>query len=291
MTWRENKLAARAADSLGEPDRVFHISRTRSIAIVAFAVLLILWGIVGSYLWFAVLNAGAKALKGYALLVVIPAGIGATLLYRTSRTRGLTVLTYPTGILVANRSDVFSFPWDEIVEIRLGNVHNPIIDYDMTGQIASLVLPGRNTFWYGGLNSLMLTTSDGRTGEIPVAITGFRELTIRVQRETAEHLWPMTMERFRAGEPLTFGPDTAHQDQLQCDSRSIPWNEIGSAVVVSTNLVVRRKAGLFKHWHKLAISEIPNPHVFLRLLLTMIDHAGSLRPATNPGVGLPDSEQ
>lgn len=291
MAWRDNELAARAADALGEPDRVFHISRSRSLAIVMIGFLLILWGFIGLYLGFAVLNAGAKAFKGYALFVFVPAGIGATLLYRLSRTRGLTVLTYPTGILIVNRGDVVSFAWDEIVEIRLGNVSDAVIAYEKIGQIASLVLPGRNTFWYGGSNTLTLTTSDGRTGEIPVALAGFKELTIRIQQETARRLWPMTVDRFRSGEPMTFGPFTAQHDELRHGSRAIPWNEIDRVIVLSISLIVRRKAGLFKPWQKVAISEIPNPHLFLRLVKSMTDNPETLRPATKPEGGLADSEQ
>jgi hypothetical protein len=276
MAWRDNELAAQAAETLGEPDRVFHVSPARSIAIGAIGFLLALWGIVGSILWFAVLNAGAKVLKGYFILVLAPAGIGLTMLYRIVRTRGLTVLTYPTGILVVNRGDVFSFPWDEIVDIRLGNVNDLVIEHDEAGQITSLVLPGMNTTWFGGSNTLTLTTSDGRIGQIPVAVPGFKELTIRVQKETAERLWPITVAKFQAGETIAFGPFIVLRDRLIRDSKEIFWSDLGQVKVSMTNLVVRKKAGMFKDWQNLPVAEVANPHLFVRFVKTMIDDAESL---------------
>jgi hypothetical protein len=264
MAWRDNELAARAADALGEPDGVYHLTLGRRIAFITVATLSVAWAIIGSFVWFGVFKAGAKGLKGYIFLVLAPAFIGISMFASLWRSRGLTVLTYPTGILVVNRGEVWTFPWDDIATISLGSGKTPLVETDESGAVRWVAIPGTNSAWYGGTNSLTITTADGREGVIPVAVPGFRDLSVRIQKETFPRLWGETWSRFCGGEPIDFGLVTATFAGLSDGKKELLWDDF-KEIAVSGKLVVRKTGGWIKDWRNDDLGNYPNANLLVRL--------------------------
>jgi hypothetical protein len=265
MSWRDDETAAQAAAALGEPDEAFHITPGRVVAAIVGGILLFLWGISGTLIWIFFVGLKGAAIKVYLLLVLLPGLGGLFMMYRFVKMRKLKVLVYPTGILVINQKEIWSFPWDEIekVEMKMGKA--PLLARSEDGTMSASILAS-NDAYYGGMNYLQLTSYDGRSGTIPVIVPGFTRLAERVQNETFRRLFPKAMERFDAGEVLVYGPIVLTRAGLESGKKELPWDDVNELKVNSKVVTISKKSGVFKTWFTGQLSAIPNAHVLVAML-------------------------
>src|SRR5262245_59314034 len=101
MDLSDDDHLTRSVTELGEPDALFRISQARFLAKLLVGVLLLLFGVVGNYLWWVHGPGNFDAFIAH-LLIVLPLG-GIGLLWHMYRQRGLLVLVYPTGLLRLRR--------------------------------------------------------------------------------------------------------------------------------------------------------------------------------------------
>lgn len=72
---------------------------------------------------------------------------------------------------------------------------------------------------------------------------------------------PKAIERFNAGQGLSFGPLTVDPAGISAGDQSLAWDEIED-VRTRQGVVTVKKAGKWLSWHKVGVSQIPNYFVF-----------------------------
>ncbi|OWK45057.1 DUF6585 family protein [Fimbriiglobus ruber] len=254
----------RCREELGEPDAVFGLSPGRFRAKFALGVALVTLSLVGNYLYWV--EGPAFVNKGSLLLLILPPASGVMLLWHLYRTRGLHVLAYPTGLLRVQRREVESFPWAEIVEVRVkadsGTV--AVRPDDAGGVTACWLEVGVPVFqiWNGGL---IVRRADGTEVKFTPVVSEYGQLVERVQRATFLFLGPPAIAKYAAGEPQVFGPFEVGWDGLRVGKNVLPWVELGDVSIVQKKLSVKRK-GKWLTWTTQDLESIPNPHVLLALI-------------------------
>ena len=131
----------RATAELGDPDALFQVGRGRFLAKLAVGLLLLLFGVVGNYLWWV---HGPATFGHFEILFLLGVPLtGVALLWHMYRNRGLFVLVYPTGLLRLRRGEVDSFPWAEVDHVRLKvqRVGEARTEYDAAGGPVACWLP------------------------------------------------------------------------------------------------------------------------------------------------------
>ncbi len=268
---------ARAADALGDPAATFTVSPARLRGRVAIAGLLIVYGFVANYFWWTV---GPARFEHIVLVILFgPPVTGLSMLRHVARARGLTVLAYPTGVLRVQGTEVESYPWDEIETVRIRAVAaEPRIERGGNGEVSAAWLavePPVLRVWDAGVT---VVRTDGTEATFGPALGDYPDLAERVQRGTFAALWPDVWERYRAGEPLAFGPFLASWAGLQFGKLMLPWADVAEVAVSQKNLSVKR-AKKWLPWAVVELGDVPNPHVFVGLIAAARRHAGVVEPA------------
>lgn len=255
---------ARAVGELGPPDHLFRVAAGWARAKLLVAAGMILFGAVGSYLWFAVGPGDFNILIKFLLM---PPVLGAALLVHLVRNRGLAVLVYPTGLLRLRRGEVESFPWDEVAAVKLKVQAAAVaVSRDPDGEPAAAWVPVVVPSVQVWTARLTVERVDGASAHFGPALDGYDRLAEEVQRRTFGRFWADARGRVAAGHPVPFGDLSVYRDGLHHAGKFLRWREVKEVVVSQGRLTVKRE-GKWLPWAVLKdIAEVPNPHVLLALV-------------------------
>ena len=115
---------------------------------------------------------------------------------------------------------------------------------------------------------------------------GYSDLVERVQRATLPDALGKALARYRAGEPVAFGPFTVNWGGLESAGKLLPWPDLAEVALAGKNLTVKRK-GKWLAWATHELEAVPNPHAFL----TLVDRARRMAvPAAKPAAE-PEEDQ
>lgn len=251
-------------EQLGEPDAVYRVSPGRFRVKLAAGLLLTVGGGAGAaaLFWFAP-KAGVAAAK----LVLAPLGFGVLLLWHLSRSRGLAVLAYPTGLFRAQRGKVESYPWDQVTAVTLKADKGEIVvtradDGAVTGCRIAVDPPAVRI----GSANLTVTRADGVAAEFTPALEDYADLVERVQLATYPTLWAAAWCDLLAGRPVEFGPLQVTLTGVKASKGTeLRWAEFGEVTVAAKRITVKRP-GKWVSWTTVALETVPNPHVLIGLM-------------------------
>ena len=271
----------RSLTELGEPDALFRVGRGRFLAKLSLGVLLLGYGVVANYLWFAH-GPGTFGHFELLLLVVVPLS-GAALLWHMYRQRGLFVLVYPTGLLRLRRGEVDSFPWREVdhVRVKVQRAAGAEITRGLDGGPTAAWLPAEvPTFqlWNAGLS---VVRADGVEAHFGPALTDYDRLAEEVQRRTFAVLWPLVWGRFLGGGAVTFGDLEATRNGLRHAGKFLAWPDVKELAVAQGKLSVKQ-GGKWLPWALLDVQAVPNPHVLFALVAEAKRAPAGLLTQPNP---------
>lgn len=265
----DNDHLSRSVTELGEPEALFQISRGRFLTKLSVGALLVVLGLVVNYIWWF---EGPARFDHYTLVLLLSLPLtGACLLWHMYRQRGLAILIYPTGLLRLRRGEIDSFPWNEIVQVRVKvqRADSATIIRDSEGSvIASWLIADVPTFrlWKGGLH---VSREDGVEAQFSAALTDFTQLATEVQRRTFEIQWPQIWDRFLSGTPIYFG------ENLELSIRGIDyaskhirkhirWSDIKELTILQGVLRIKQKGKWYAQIH-IDMFSIQNPHILFAL--------------------------
>jgi hypothetical protein len=264
MTLPDDEHLTRSVTELGEPEALFRVSRARFLAKLAVGILLIVYGVVGNYLWWVHGPAVPDHLAIF-LLIILPLS-GPFLLWHMYRQRGLFVLVYPTGLLRLRRGEVDSFPWREVDHVRLKvqRTGAATITRDPDGTLTACWLPAEvPTFqlWNAGLS---VAREDGVEAHFGPALSDFDQLAAEIQKRSFVFIWPVVWDRFVAGTPVAFGDLEVSRTGLRYAGKFLRWAEVKELSVAQGKLSVKQ-AGKWLPWALIDMHGIPNPHILFAL--------------------------
>lgn len=258
----------RATAELGEPDVLFQVSRGRFLTKLAVGLLLMLFGVVGNYIWWV---HGPATFGHFEILFLLGVPLtGLALLWHMYRNRGLFVLIYPTGLLRLRRGEVDSFPWSDIDHIRLKvqRASEARTEWDANNALVACWLPTEVPNFQLWKAWLTVAREDGIVAHFGPALSDYERLTEEVQRRSFAVLWPLVWDRFRAGHSIEFDDFEATASGLRHEKKLLPWHEVKELTVAQGKLSVKQ-AGKWLPWALVDIGGIPNPH----LLFALVDEA------------------
>jgi hypothetical protein len=259
----DNQLE-RVIQELGEPDASYGVGPARFLAKLFAGIGLLLGGcaLIGAVFGFGL---GGAAAFFHKFLILLPVS-GGLVLWNVYRSRGLHVLLYPTGLLKFQRGDVESFPWGEIETVRLKTDQGSVeLVRDETGALVDCwvsVEAPLVQFWKAGVT---VARADGSSARLTPAVEGYADLAERVQRATLADALAKAVQRYRAGEPVAFGPFTINWGGLEMAGKLLPWPDLAEIALAGKNLTVKRK-GKWLAWATHDLEQVPNPHAFLALV-------------------------
>jgi hypothetical protein len=271
----------RSLTELGEPDALFRVSRGRLLAKLALGVLLLVYGVVANYLWFAH-GPGTFGHFELILLLVVPLS-GAALLWHMYRQRGLYVLVYPTGLLRLRRGEVDSFPWREVEHVRLKvqRAAGAEITRGFDGAPTACWLPAEvPTFqlWNAGLS---VVRGDGVEAHFGPALTDYDRLAEEVQRRTFAVLWPAVWNRFTEGGAVAFGDLELSRVGLRHAGKFLTWPDVKEPTIAQGKVSIKQ-GGKWLPWALLDVQAVPNPHVLFALVAEAKRVSAGLLTQPNP---------
>jgi len=263
MDLPDDEHLMRSMTELGDPEAIFRVSRGRFFAKLALGLLLIVYGLVANYLWWA----HGPATFGHfelLLLIVLPL-MGPALLWHMYRQRGLFVLVYPTGLLRLRRGEVDSFPWREIdhIRIKVQRAGAIILERANGVPVACSIPVDVPTFqlWNAGLS---VAREDGVEAHFGPALTDYERLVDQVQRRSFAFLWPMVWERFQSGATVAFGDLEASPGGIRYTGKFLRWGDLKELSVAQGKLSIKQD-GKWLPWALIDVHSIPNPHVLFAL--------------------------
>lgn len=262
----DQDLLGRSLSELGEPDSLYRISRGRFLTKLAIGALLVVVGLIANYLWW--FEGGGGFHNHFVLIFLIGLPFtGMYLLIHMFRQRGLVILIYPTGLLRLCRGEIGSFPWQEIVEVRVKIQRTDSAEFlrDPDGNLIACWLPATApTFklWNTGLS---MTREDGVECQFSSALTDYSMLAEEVQRRTFAVLWPRIWERFLSGSPVPFGDVEVSILGIRHGGKLIRWGNVKELSIIQGK--IRLKQG--GKWMSLVLTDVyavANPHLLFALV-------------------------
>jgi hypothetical protein len=188
---------------------------------------------------------GPGIVRGIGLgLVLLAAGVSA--LVRARRTRGLRVFVFPDGLARVQGRAAEVLRWDDVNRVRR--------------------VPGvrKGEFSVRSPYQVVLVRRDGREFEFNESLVGVKDLRALAEDHTLPHMLPPAVDAYRAGEAVGFGAVGLSREGIHHGKRTLPWDAFEGAEATRGRLTVRA-TGARRPFCRVAIAEVPNPHVFLAL--------------------------
>ena len=254
-------LFERCREELGEPDALFSVSPKRFWAKFGLGLLLLAYGVGANIVaW----DQGLWGVDHVSFLVLFaPPLTGFSILRHLYNTRGLRVLFYPNGIMRLQRSEIESYPWDEIDEIRLKTEQGAIVvQRDDDGQIRDCWVVVDSPVFQISQAATHVRRADGVQAKFTPALAEYPELVERIQRATFRILWANFLAARQAGEPLAFGAWVITEKGLKADKTVIAWRDIQSIELRAKSVVVKNKVAKVVTIAQ-ELESLPNPHLAL----------------------------
>jgi hypothetical protein len=134
------------------------------------------------------------------------------------------------------------------------------------------VSTGRGPVFLGGL--LRLRLSGRRPIVFPFSIPRLEAFAQLLYDLMLARMLPASLDRLRQGERVRFGPLEADLTGLWARGSFLPWDRVVPATLTEDDVVLRR-LGRDEPWFSAALEDVPNVHVFLALVRSLLaDRAG-----------------
>jgi hypothetical protein len=210
----------------------------------------------------------------------VAAGVGVFLLillgtyaFRIIRF-GRRVTVHRDGVEVATALRMRHFPWAD-----LERAWERIVSQYMNG------VHQWTRHW------VVLEDARGRKAKFSGDPTEMTEIAAVVMQRSLPYLAAKILERFEAGETVSFGPIVADTDGLRTGWRDqLAWSEVADVRSENGSLGIFRR-GSFDPWYIVEFGDVPNYRVLLGLAKHAIHQNGRARaanPVGRPGSSLPD---
>ena len=199
--------------------------------------------------------------KGFAKLFM-----GARKRQQVLAGRSLRLFVYPWGVRWIDGGEEVSAGWDEVTHVwqaiirHSANGSPTYTDYRYTLRLAD----GRSRDFRGTLparsaratRAVLLAPTPGITTPITIEQLG-RLLETGVTRAQL----PKAIERFNAGQAVSFGPLSVGPGGIAAGDQLLPWSEI-QEVQTRKGMVSVKRSGKWLAWKRAQVSQIPNYFIF-----------------------------
>jgi tRNA A-37 threonylcarbamoyl transferase component Bud32 len=185
-----------------------------------------------------------------------------------------SILVFGWGIRASDGQGEVSARWEEITQLWREATQQPIatVTYQMRYRYRLQFASGRFQVFAGMLGEgtdrwsrvTPLVARPGVTTRVTIEQLG-RLLDDGVTRVQL----PLALDRFRAGQPVVFGPLAVGQNGVASGPQLLPWTEI-HGVQARNDAVFFMRAGIWWPWARLLASQIPNYPVFEALVRTVL---------------------
>lgn len=195
--------------------------------------------------------------------------------------RSMRVLVFPWGFQWINEKDELTARWDELAAVTCDNrrilvygIHART-EYDYRFRLTD----GRNRRFQGRLNRGKAKRSQRA---VPEAVAGqttpvtIEQLGRILQSGVTRVQLPVAVERYNAGQVVSFGAVKVGPDGITAGKDSLPWSEI-EGIRTQRGTVIVRKSGKWLPWKNVQVSQIPNYFVFDALVHAILAQRSSAR--------------
>ncbi|HKI32209.1 MAG TPA: DUF6585 family protein [Gemmataceae bacterium] len=236
-------------EPLGEPTAVFKAGKGHLIARVAAAVSTLVLGLALIGIAIAVLFVGRD--WGHVPKVIL-VGVGLIAISarnwrRLRQTRGLWVIVYPEALVRVQGETADVLSWKEIVTVCRASF--------TSSERGKSTNPARR---------LTLQTGTCKTFEFDESLAGLSQLRELVEEHTLEHLLHPALDRYEAGEEVTFGSVRASCEGMRFGGNILPWADYDGAEVSKGVLTVTARDAS-RPFCKVPVRDVPNSHVLIAL--------------------------
>jgi len=188
--------------------------------------------------------------------------------------RSLRLFFYPWGVRWIDGPEEVSAGWDEVTHVwqavtrHSANGSPTYTDYRYTLRLAD----GRSRDFRGTLparsarasGAVLLAPTPGITTPITIEQLG-RLLETGVTRAQL----PKAIERFNAGQAVSFGPLSVGPSGIAAGDQLLPWSEI-QEVQTRKGMVSVKRSGRWLAWKRVQVSQIPNYFIFDTLVRAIL---------------------
>jgi len=188
--------------------------------------------------------------------------------------RSLRLFFYPWGVRWIDGPEEVSAGWDEVTHVwqavtrHSANGSPTYTDYRYTLRLAD----GRSRDFRGTLparsarasGAVLLAPTPGITTPITIEQLG-RLLETGVTRAQL----PKAIERFNAGQAVSFGPLSVGPSGIAAGDQLLPWSEI-QEVQTRKGMVSVKRSGKWLAWKRAQVSQIPNYFIFDTLVRAIL---------------------
>ncbi|WP_020468721.1 DUF6585 family protein [Zavarzinella formosa] len=268
---------AEITSRLGEPDSMHQTNRGRVIWRFVFGVFLVVASAVFHYLFWTeeIPWPAARHFKLWAFILiagVVGPGGGLALIGFAVKSMKMWVLTYPAGLFVWHRGQVWAYPWGDIVSLQFSGLppkaaFNLLKLSDDPPEMGWYDLEKSSGRIFG--TSITLERANGEEVSIPSMLDDFAELGERIQRETFTQIFPVLRERLRAGETVEVQPFAISPIGLTYDKKELTWAEMERIDRVGEELHIFNKDKR-RPWKKVPMGVVKNLHIFMGLVEAML---------------------
>ncbi|MDC3952905.1 DUF6585 family protein [Polyangium jinanense] len=195
---------------------------------------------------------GVGAAVGGPLAIVAPFGAATLVLLAWSplRTRGFSAALHAHGLLITQAGVRRPVAFEDVNEVWFE------IDR-LQGQAGASLL------------AIRLVDFDGEVHRLPLGVSAAAALADGVLRACSGPLLTEARQALAEGETLTFGHIQLDRAGITVAGARIAWQEVRLAVVQRGKVYLYRRWPIFS-WRTLSLARIPNPTVFVRLLMASV---------------------
>jgi hypothetical protein len=181
---------------------------------------------------------------------------------------------FPWGVSWINGDEEVSARWGEVGEVwRAVTRHSTNGVHTHTEYVYTLKLAdGRSGGFRGRLRRRQARASQAVRLEPVSGVTTpvtIEQLGRLLDEGVTRAKLPQAIDRFNAGQAVSFGPLTVSPSGISADDRALPWSEI-QQVRTWQGYVSVRKSGKWLAWKTARVAQIPNYFVFDALVRAIL---------------------
>ncbi|WP_156820092.1 DUF6585 family protein [Synechococcus sp. PCC 7336] len=174
--------------------------------------------------------------------------LGLTTFLKVRRDRHLRISLYEHGLVYDRAKTFVLIVWSDLVTLH------------------TIATPSRNNS-YTAYTCRMLCQNGTQLAFTHTSrdLPGLAELCDRIQVELVSRQLPATLERYRDGETISFGPVAVSPIGISHRQELVPWSKI-QRVSLQEGAIAVRQAGRDRRWRDANPQSVPNLFVFLSLV-------------------------
>lgn len=183
--------------------------------------------------------------NGFGLLIALG---GAWVLQTYRQEKEMVIVACRDGLAYVRKSGVQIMRWDEVTAVWMS-----ITRHRRSGNTV-------HTYRLGNEQNNNLTFIYA-VGELE----NIEELGNTVQKEVTSRLFPKWVQKYNAGETLSFGALTVSKQGLGNGKEVLPWSDVAEVQLRNGHIAVR-KQDKWLNWSWATVGQIPNIYVFTGLV-------------------------